>query len=647
MLSFCVFLIFAGMKRMLSIGILLFSLLSACNQSSVETRYGTSLQIDASPELSAIDSLLWHQPDSALMRLLPYFDTPCGNAKFCVSTTTEYNRHYAHLLLAELLYKNDYEQNNRPDLLLAVTYFDSLLVLADTRGVSLRKSGRRDAPRASAQNTTATIAFLDARAHYINGVGYYEDDSMVEACKEYMKALDVMDGYFAENELVEKKAKFMALTHTRLTVLFSDHYLHDPAIYFGKNSLHYYEKSDDFSWHLAWMLDEIGLHYDMLEAIDSATYYYEKGLNLLPDTDNLTYRDISTHLAFLSYKKGESMESSLIVMRHIIDMANSDKEYYSRCLTIGEIFYHAAQFDSAWPYYNKVFNYTQSEDSKKLAAERLAEISKVVECRSNSTEYSNYLARFATISERQSALNSTLVELYRQYGQDKEAYLRAQNNRKKNKQVTWVMCSLIVLTGLSVVVNIIIRSRNKKLKKEKQKTEELLETENYSHKIKQAALSSKLKKRNEALRIQKKETNDLAKEMAIQQRQTEWNHLNDFMNESICNDIVTALRGKQIKREAKSGDYPELHLSDAQLHELNVAVEKHFHGFEKTLTDLYPKISRNAMNQCLLYLVNMEDVQIAALLSCDYSTVKRRSAKLKQAFGTEKELRQFIREFVL
>ena len=135
--------------------------------------------------------------------------------------------------------------------------------------------------------------------------------------------------------------------------------------------------------------------------------------------------------------------------------------------------------------------------------------------------------------------------------------------------------------------------------------------------------------------------------MAIQQRQTEWNHLNDFMNESICNDILTAIRDKQIKREAKNGDYPELHLNNAQLHDLSIAVEKHFQGFEKTLTELNPKISRNAMYQCQLYLLNIEDVQIAALLSCDYSTVKRRSAKLRQAFGTEKELRQFIREFVL
>ena len=65
------------------------------------------------------------------------------------------------------------------------------------------------------------------------------------------------------------------------------------------------------------------------------------------------------------------------------------------------------------------------------------------------------------------------------------------------------------------------------------------------------------------------------------------------------------------------------------------------------LTDLNRRISKAEMQQCLLYLLNFEDVQIAHLLSCDYSTVKKRSKKMKTAFNTEKELRQFIREFIL
>ncbi len=81
------------------------SLFFAACARPVETRHGTSLPTDMSPELSAIDSLMWQRPDSALMCLLPYFDTCCRDGVHTVSTT--HDCHYANLLLAELLYKND------------------------------------------------------------------------------------------------------------------------------------------------------------------------------------------------------------------------------------------------------------------------------------------------------------------------------------------------------------------------------------------------------------------------------------------------------------------------------------------------------------------------------------------------------------
>ena len=88
-------------------------------------------------------------------------------------------------------------------------------------------------------------------------------------------------------------------------------------------------------------------------------------------------------------------------------------------------------------------------------------------------------------------------------------------------------------------------------------------------------------------------------------------------------------------------------LSATQLSRLDVAIEKHFPGFTKMLTDMYPRISNDEMHQCLLYLLDVEDVQIAHLLFCDYSTVKKRSRKLKTAFKIEKELRLFIKDLVL
>ena len=165
--------IFASMKaKAFAIGLFLLALLSACHRPLKVVEPAET----PSPELLTVDSLMWQQPDTALACLVSCFDA---------CTTTEYNRHYANLLLSELLYKNDYAQTNRPALRQAVAYFDALAGThdTDTRGVSLQAEPRRDARRASAHDATA---FLAARAHYINGVGYYENDSAVQACTEYI-----------------------------------------------------------------------------------------------------------------------------------------------------------------------------------------------------------------------------------------------------------------------------------------------------------------------------------------------------------------------------------------------------------------------------------------------------------------------------
>ena len=191
------------------------------------------------------------------------------------------------------------------------------------------------------------------------------------------------------------------------------------------------------------------------------------------------------------------------------------------------------------------------------------------------------------------------------------------------------------------------KKRHRNVRKQQEEIEKRLEVERQAHKMEQAALAGRLRKSNNALVLQKEEKENLLKTLQTYQNQLGWNSLNDFMNEDICKEIISLLNNKEIKRESKVGSYPELQLSRTQLSCLNIAVEKHFGGFNKILTNLSPRISREELNQCWLYLIDLEDVQIAHLLSCDYSTIKKRSKKMKINFGIEKEPRQFIREYVL
>ncbi len=585
------------MRHWRILGLLFFAvLLMACHRPAAETRHTTFPP--QSLELAAVDSLLWTQPDSALTRLISCYDTVD-------------DRHFSNLLLSELLYKNYYEQTNRTELLKAVAYYDSV-----------------------------SCPFLAARAHYINGVGYYERDSVVSACEEYLKALEIMEERFAEDELVEEKAQFMAMTFTRLYSLFSNQYLHEQALYFGKNSLVFFKKHRASPRQIAWMLDEIGSHYDMMDNCDSASYYYEKSISVLPDTNNLTYRDVATRHAFLLYRTGENPDVSINQLKRLLETAEDEKEIYSRCLSLGEVYFHEMLYDSAWFYLKKVFDKSTSINSKKQAAEWLAVICKSQGKESEAYEYSDYLTPFATQEENKSYIKSQLAELYNNHKQRETEFQHQKTSKRQAKRTALIITSLLVVMLLYFVL---YRTNKRK----KLRLEEQIKEEQCAHEIKQKALSGRLKRSNEALQIQKKRANDLAKKAEHQRKQAAWGSLDDFMKEDVCQIIMALLADKVIKREAKRGDYLKLRLNDAQLHALSLAAEKHFNGFEKTLTDQYPKINRSGINQCLLYLLNLEDVQIAALLSCDYTTVRRRSLKLKEAFNTEKEPRQFIRELVL
>ena len=584
--------------------------------------------------LVAIDSLMWRQPDSALMRLLPYFDT---------CTSTGYNSHYANLLLAELLYKNDFAQTNRVELLQAVAYFDSLLVDdADTRGTSLRPRLRKDAWRAFAKNST----FLDARAHYINGVGYYENDSLVEACKEYMKALEVMENHFVEKELVGNKAKFMALTYTRLTVLYSNSYLQEQAICFGKASVNYY-KLETSSWHLAWLLDEIGSLFEMMSQLDSADYYYQRAATTFSDTSILIYRDILTHQTLLKYKMEGCPDVSILELRQIVSLAQDKRESLARCLVLGEVFYNERQLDSAWYYLNKVFKESSSVGSKKQAAEWLIEICKIQGRDDGILEYAEFLVPFANQEENQSAIKTQLTELYKSFSQNRLERLHQQETKKNQK---WI----VAIMGWLLAVMLTIAFFLHKNRKRKEHLEVKIKEEQYAHDIQQKALSGRLKRSNETLREALKRIEEQKVESDFLEIKEESNvsgqqRYEAFMQTPICKEVfdrVEQLRAdkrKTLKTDMSVADYKSFALSATQMASLSKVAEEHFPELFASLKKLYPAMSQKDWKFCLLQLDKMT---ICVLLQESYHTCRRYTMKLEQFFRCQQGLSIFLLEHI-
>ena len=576
---------------------------SACNRL-VETNHGTSLPTDVSPELSAIDSLMWQRPDSALSCLLPYFDTCCRDGVHTVSTT--HDCHYANLLLAELLYKNDNPQLNRAELLQAVDYYDSLCCRDAARHVS----------------TDPILMFLDARAHYINGVGYYERDSVVEACQEYLKALEVMEERFEEKEMVGEKAQFMALTYTRLTKNFSDLYLHEQAIYFGKKARKYYNKYEAQVWHLAWLFDEIGSNYNVTNNLDSAMAYFNKGIEMLPDSNNLAYRDLRVHIVFLSYVINKNRDAVLNQLRNLLTKSDSEKEYLSRCLTLGEVYFHEQQYDSAYLYLTKVYYSSKSVNAKKQAAEWLVDICKTQDKEDETVMYTDFLVPFATQDENKSFVKSQLAELYNGY---KQYELVHQHRQIIKKQTRW---GIALTSGLLVVI-LALFVLYRKYKKKKQNLEIQIKEEKYAHRIRQKALSGRLKRSNATI---KEYGNKISPSIPQQNSIAE-----KFEDEPICQYILSLCNATQnpIKSTVPVSAYTSIALNDAQKAKLKNAAIMHFGPLFEILKIQHPQLKEKDFQYFYLCLLGLDNVQISVLLQNSLSTTWERENRLKKILGSE------------
>ena len=448
------------MKRLwhiLGLGLLLAVMVECGNSPDSLVRTGTHSQSGTAAlnALKEIDSLMWKQPDSALTVMLKFAASPEADS------LGEFEGHYCQMLISELLYKNDYEQSNREQLLKAVDYFDSIVAVD-----GYKTDSRRDAPRASAKNVQ-NIAFLDARAHYINGVGYYEKDEVVNACAEYLQTLEMMEEHFEEKELVEKKAIFMTYTYNRLTELFSAQFMMEPAIACGERALMFCRIEPTSSEGVSKILYRLGKQYDKMQDIDKARLYYNQALENISNTDNQVFRDIVSSKALCGYKSGVAIESSLDELFFVLKCSDTEKERLNRYLTIGGIFFYEGNYDSALFYLEPVF---ENNEVGLQAQAQAADFMRIIYDSIGNKEQSNVCMRFLTnqmkLDGENKALVSKLEDMFKNYqNQKQEKEAEAERERSINKTL-----KKIVPIAVVIVLTIILfaKLKSKKLLKEQQ-----------------------------------------------------------------------------------------------------------------------------------------------------------------------------------
>jgi tetratricopeptide (TPR) repeat protein len=440
------------------------AMLAACN---------TSVEPVERPcqELEDIDSLMWQQPDSALKVMLEF--TESGR----VDSMDEFDGHYCQLLISELLYKNNYAQSNRQDLLKAVDYFDN-----------------------------SDNVFLSARAHYINGVGYYEQDSVVEACTEYLKALEIMETHFPKAETVCTPSlpiphlpRFMALTYSRIGELLSRQYLQEPSIDCFKKSLAFDNIEPCSPNNRSCLLLYIGKQYYKLRQCDTAEYYFDEALRQLNDTNNLVYRDLVSFKALFDYDVRHHVEVPINNLKRMITQAADKNELMVRYTALGTIYSLEGQDDSALFYLTPVFENNNDVVRQRAVSTYLRTVYQNLGDSIKADQYAVFIADNEGTEGENKVQVSIVNELYQQHLQWEQDRAKEKERQRAARHSRWIwmaIAGLLLLVAIAIVVA--RRGYGKRLKLQQEESDKQL-------KIQQEESSKQLEAAQDALKAKEQD----------------------------------------------------------------------------------------------------------------------------------------------
>ncbi len=544
-----------------------------------------SRQENSYPCLVVVDSLLQSDPDSALKYLEQFYES-CSPV---LSPSFE----YMSLMLSEACFKVRREVAYCDEVKVALTYFDSV---------------------SSVYTHDKDMAFLSARTHYMNavcinnGIIFTDDSLTMLACNEYYKALEIMEQQFDEEQIVGHKAGFMALIYARLANIYSDKFLIEPTIYFYNNVLNYKRKAYNPPSSLANTLFFLGYEYEKSEQYDSALHYYDQSLACIKDTTGILYRNIINRKALSSYHVGYDASASVVALKHIASVGN-EFEKYDRYLGIGYIYKLDNQYDSAIVYLNQVYEDAPSLFLKTQSADYLR---KIYEDRGESDKAGEY-ARFVTQNTPPEfgtkADEWRFTSLFQDYLQQKQENTRLQEAKLNRERIMKIVLPLLALIAVFAVWTLINRKRHKRTEAEKQ------------------VLSGQLQEQGEALSAMKKRVEAAS-----------------FAEEPICRLIIERVNEGQFKSKVDYIVYKDYALTKEHLLALREAADIHFEQFTTRLKKEYPALTKGDIDYCCIYLLGVEETDVAALMQRAFNTVCERSRKLKSIFGSEEPLSITLRK---
>ena len=574
------FLIFAAVKNILAIlsAIIVFA---SCSDKAGGWH--------SAPELQTAHGLMQERPDSAL-KVLVGFDIDDSTSR---SVVNEYQ-----ILVAEALYKNDYQQTNASAVIDAASYYDSVF---------------------EKYPENSGLAFETARTHYYKAVGETEDDDIVAACADYLKAADIMEDAFPEiAKAAEKgmtsdgnheKTRFMALTYYRLGEMFYSENNGKSAVEFYKCALSHSSLIEDTILS-ANLFRNIGHSFYMNGFSDSALVYYNDAMVTNPSTDC-----VENMIAEIYHDKGFK-DTAYHIMRNLLKNDKSNvSSVNSYELGIGNMFYVDNIYDSALCHLDKCFS-SDNRFVRLSAAKMLSAIHDSLGNHDKKVYFNEFYSKNIEKELDRTSKSKSLIDSYNRYKNEKHLnYQRHRNTMYAVSVSVSLFVAFVIWLGFHV-------RRNKKHTTEISGKHKIISR--YENK------TAELERRHEALVNSAK---------AYSGNNTS-ECLSEFENQNICITIKKRMEDKRISTKNISS-CKGIALSDCEKTALRNAAKKCIPGLTETLSSVYGIKGDNTV-VCCLCLLDMTTAEIAALTETTYQGANKRINSIKKALKTEENVKDFL-----
>jgi DNA-binding NarL/FixJ family response regulator len=337
-----------------------------------------------------------------------------------------------------------------------------------------------------------------------------------------------------------------------------------------------------------------------LNVADSAAYYYEKALEIMPDRNSILYRDVIVSMALLnSY---HDAENSLDSLKRMAALSENEMERLNRFLTIGAVYQSVSQYDSAKVYLEPVFE--RDPDRVIIAARYLREIALIEGDTLKANQYSQVLAEDAAAAPGNLFRASQLNDLFQNYLQEKQETALALERQEARRRNLWIGggVALLAIVGLAVAI-VTRRSHKKRLAAQEAEAQRRLDE-----------ASKRLSEASQQLTEASQRHDETERELQTKVEQAA-QHTREVLEKRVMGIYMTG-NGDRLERifEDFESVYPH-------------AVEK--------LEARHPELTEQERNVVVLSFLRFRAKEIAELLGLTEGTVQKYRSNIRKKVGND------------